>query len=107
MRTRARPRPPITLHYQAIGTEYFTRHALHTVFMAYCSSYKVILLGDYGVGKTSLLKRLRGESFHEQSSSIKSKGVGREKCTKSYTLHNGDSVVVRGMIGQVQKYLMQ
>ena len=60
-------------------------------------------MGDYVVGKTSLLKRVAGESFHEQPSSTnESKGVGREK---SYTLysHSGNSVVVRGMIGQVQK----
>lgn len=66
--------------------------------MAYCSRYKVILVGDYGVGKTSLFKRLRGESFYERPSSTLSKGVGREKCTKSYTLHNGDLVTVRDMM---------
>ena len=52
--------------------------------------YKVILLGDYGVGKTSLFKRLRGEPFHERSTD----GICTDTCTKSYTLNNGEKLLV-------------
>jgi len=52
----------------------------------------VILLGDYGVGKTSLFKRLRGEPFLERGHSTE--GLGTDRCTKSYTLKNGEKLVV-------------
>ncbi len=50
---------------------------------------KVILLGNVGVGKTSLLLRLKGGTFHEESDSI-----GLDKFAKPFRLGNGETVTV-------------
>ena len=55
--------------------------------------YKVVLLGDYGVGKTSLFRRLRDGSFAEGLSTSLS-SVGMDKCTRSFQMDNGTSVKV-------------
>ncbi len=51
--------------------------------------YKVILLGNVGVGKTSMFKRLRDGSYEDEISS-----VGMDKHTKAFRMDNGKTVFV-------------
>jgi len=47
-------------------------------------SYKVVLLGESGVGKTSLLKRLDTNTFDEYQTAT----IGIEKCSKVLKVEN-------------------
>ena len=55
--------------------------------------YKVVLLGNLGVGKTSIFRRLRDGSFHEHRTNF----IGVDKHMKSYVLSNGEAVFVSSL----------
>lgn len=65
---------------------------------AHCN-YKVILLGDYGVGKTSLFRKLKGGKQPQSLDSItSSSGVSHDTidyCTKVFTMSSGKKVQVK------------
>lgn len=52
-------------------------------------TYKVVLLGELGVGKTSLFRRLKDNVFDEFSTST----AGIDSCTKEFKV-DGESVTV-------------
>lgn len=58
--------------------------------------YKVVLLGDYGVGKTSLFRRLRDGSFADGTTpwTTDATCAGLDKCTKTFRTVDGKSVMV-------------
>ena len=52
-------------------------------------TYKVVLLGELGVGKTSLFRRLKDNSYDEKQTAT----TGIDSCTKIVKV-NGESVMV-------------
>ena len=58
--------------------------------------YKVILLGCYGAGKTSIFWRVKTGEFLNSGSEDTPTGVA-DRCLKSYTMDNGDIVLVIAM----------
>lgn len=52
-------------------------------------TYKVVLLGELGVGKTSLFRRIKDNTFDEFSTAT----PGIDSCTKSMKV-DGDSITV-------------
>lgn len=52
--------------------------------------YKIVLLGELGVGKTSVFKRLRDNEFDENVTTT----TGIDSCTKVFTMGNGQTVTV-------------
>lgn len=52
-------------------------------------TYKVVLLGELAVGKTSLFRRLKENIFDEFSTST----AGIDSCTKVFKI-NGESITV-------------
>ena len=56
--------------------------------------YKVILLGNYGVGKSSLFRRLMDGSY-DAGDDDGPEDIGQERCSKSFTMDNGETVRVR------------
>ena len=53
-------------------------------------TYKVVLLGELGVGKTSLFRRLKDNTFDEYQTAT----TGIDSCTK-VTKVDGETVMVR------------
>lgn len=53
-------------------------------------TYKVVLLGELGVGKTSLFRRLKDNTFDEYQTST----TGIDSCTKLVKV-DGQTVMVR------------
>ena len=61
---------------------------------AHCN-YKVILLGDYGVGKTTLFRRIKtGRRAQRMDSRSSGYDDTIDCCTKSFKLENGKVVQV-------------
>ena len=58
-------------------------------------TYKVVLLGELGVGKTSLFRRLKDNTFDEYQTAT----TGIDSCTKVIKVQ-GETVMVR----KVQSY---
>lgn len=54
-------------------------------------TYKVVLLGELGVGKTSLFRRLKDNTFDEYQTAT----TGIDSCTKVVKV-NGETVMVSG-----------
>lgn len=54
-------------------------------------TYKVVLLGELGVGKTSLFRRLKDNTFDEYQTAT----TGIDSCTKVIKI-GGENVMVRG-----------
>lgn len=54
-------------------------------------TYKVVLLGELGVGKTSLFRRIKENIFDEFSTTTQ----GIDSCTKVFKV-DGESITVRG-----------
>lgn len=52
-------------------------------------TYKVVLLGELGVGKTSLFRRIKDNTYDEFSTAT----PGIDSCTKSMKV-DGDSITV-------------
>ena len=76
-------------------------------FSKVCSHvhYKVILLGDYGVGKTSLFARIKAGDQHDpsesslstsRSSSTQSDTI--DHCVRTFVLESGKKVQVRAVV---------
>ena len=55
-------------------------------------TYKVVLLGELGVGKTSLFRRLKDNTFDEYQTAT----TGIDSCTKVVKVH-GETVMVKGV----------
>ena len=55
-------------------------------------TYKVVLLGELGVGKTSLFKRLKDNSFDEYQTAT----TGIDSCTKVMKV-DGEQIMVSDM----------
>lgn len=56
-------------------------------------TYKIVLLGELSVGKSSLFRRLKDNTFDEMITAT----TGIDSCTKE-TKVDGDNVTVRGAI---------
>ena len=56
-------------------------------------TYKVVLLGELGVGKTSLFKRLKDNTFDEYQTAT----TGIDSCTKVMKV-DGEQIMVRGSL---------
>ncbi len=54
--------------------------------------HKVILLGNLGVGKTSMFRRLRDGKYHDFLRSVSNVGV--DKHTKAFRMESGETVFV-------------
>ena len=71
--------------------------------------YKAVLLGEYGVGKTTLFRCLRDGTCRKTSLTVSgdtpvSRGtsaVGMDKCSKRFTLEGGDNVVVSAFFSRL------
>ena len=70
----------------------FSRNCTHC-------NYKVILLGDYGVGKTSLFHRIKsGKQFHRQKRTVSNLSIYEDSidyCSRTFTVQGGREVQVR------------
>ena len=53
-------------------------------------TYRVVLLGELGVGKTSLFKRIKDNTFNEFQPSTTG---GIDSCTKSVTVDKQEVIV--------------
>ncbi len=60
--------------------------------------YKVILLGNLGVGKTSMFRRLRDGSLRYNNDD--NVNVSLDKHTKAFRVESGETVFVSGIIMQ-------
>lgn len=61
-------------------------------------TYKVVLLGELGVGKTSLFRRLKDNTFDEYQTAT----TGIDSCTKVIKMQ-GENVMVRHVLVQFGK----
>lgn len=59
-------------------------------------TYKVVLLGELGVGKTSLFRRVKDNTFDEYQTAT----TGIDSCTKVVKI-DGQNVMVRGMLLEI------
>lgn len=59
------------------------------------STYRVVLLGELGVGKTSLFRRIKDNTFDEQQPATS----GIDSCSK-YINVDGEEVVVSGDVAR-------
>lgn len=76
-------------------------------FSHYCEhcNYKVVMVGDYGVGKTTLFRRIKADKpFQRTERNSETSNVGScsqqytdsiDFCTKSFEMESGKTVQVR------------
>lgn len=60
--------------------------------------YKVVLVGCFGVGKTSLFWRLKTGQFMEHHETEESGRCLSDRCTVNYVMQSGDVVQVRSAV---------
>ena len=75
---------------QALPENFITRDKVKMAYSGRGPTYKVVLLGELGVGKTSLFKRLKDNSFDEYQTAT----TGIDSCTKVMKV-DGEQVMVR------------